>query len=82
MTGLDLVNSRVLAEKGSRVQTLLESGKSNEEMIEDMFISALARRPTPAEREVAQQALEKDRKRGAENIQWSLLNSKEFVLNH
>jgi hypothetical protein len=31
---------------------------------------------------VAQQALEKERKRGAENIEWALLNSKEFVLNH
>jgi hypothetical protein len=82
MTGLDLVNSRVLAEKESRVQLLLDSAKSNDDLIEELFLSALARRPTPAEREVAQQALEKDRKRGAENIQWSVLNSKEFVLNH
>jgi hypothetical protein len=82
MTSLDVVNNRVLAEKGSRVQQLLESNKSNDEMIEEMFLSSLARRPTSAEQQVAQQALEKDRKRGAENIQWALLNSKEFVLNH
>jgi hypothetical protein len=82
MTGLDLVNSRVVAEKGSRVEQLLTASPSNDELIEEMFLSSLARWPTPAEREVAQQALEKDRKRGAENIQWALLNSKEFVLNH
>jgi hypothetical protein len=82
MTGLDLVNTRVLAEKGSRVQQLLESKMSDNEMIEEMFLSSLARKPAPAEREVALQALEKDRKSGAENIQWALLNNMEFVLNH
>ena len=82
MTGLDLVNNRVLAEKGSRVQQLLETSKSNDDLIEEMFLSSLGRWPAAAEREVAQQALEKDRKRGAENIQWALINSKEFVLNH
>jgi hypothetical protein len=82
LTGLDLVNNRVLAEKGSRVEQLLANVGSNDEMIEEMFLSSLARWPTPGEREVAQQALEKDRKRGAENIQWALINSKEFVLNH
>jgi len=82
MTGLDLVNNRVLAEKGSRVQQLLETSKSNDDLIEEMFLSSLGRWPASAEREVAQQALEKDRKRGAENIQWALINSKEFVLNH
>lgn len=82
MTSLSVVNNRVLAENGSRVQQLLESKMSNESMIDEMFLTALARRPTPEEREVALQALEKDRKRGAENIQWALLNNMEFVLNH
>jgi len=82
MTSLDVINNRVLGEKDSRVQQLLNSKISNDEMIEEMFLSSLARWPTPNEKQVAQQALEKDRKRGAENIQWALLNSKEFVLNH
>jgi hypothetical protein len=82
MTNLDLVNKRVLAEKGSRVQQLLETTKSDPEMIEEMFLSSLARLPTAEEREVMLQLLERDRKSGAENIQWVLLNSMEFVLNH
>jgi hypothetical protein len=32
--------------------------------------------------EVALQALEKDRRIGAEDVQWAVLNSIEFVLNH
>jgi hypothetical protein len=82
MTNTKAVNSRVLAEKGSRVEQLLASGKSNAEIIEEIFLASLARRPSPAELEVALQALEKDRKLGAEDVQWAVLNGIEFVLNH
>jgi hypothetical protein len=82
LTSSKVVNDRVLAEKGSLVQLLLDSRKTNDEMIEELFLASLGRWPTPEERQVALQALEKDRKRGAENIQWALLNSIEFVLNH
>ena len=61
---------------------LLTSGKSNMEIIEEIFLASLARRPTPAEMQVALQALEKDRRIGAEDVQWAVLNSIEFVLNH
>jgi hypothetical protein len=82
MTGLDLVNKRVLAEKGSRVQNLVESKISDSDLINEMFLSSLARRPTSQETEWGLQALERDRKLGAEDVQWVLLNSMEFVLNH
>ena len=82
MTGAGVVNNRVLAEKGSRVEQLLASGKSNHEIIEEMFLTSLARRPIPAELEVALRAFEKDRKHGAEDVQWALLNGIEFLLNH
>jgi Protein of unknown function (DUF1549)/Protein of unknown function (DUF1553) len=82
MTNLELVNKRVLAEKGSRVQQLVESNKSDTDIIDEMFLSTLARWPTPQEREVMLQLMEKDRKTGAETTQWVLLNSMEFVLNH
>jgi hypothetical protein len=32
--------------------------------------------------EVALQALERNRKEGAEDVQWALLNGIEFILNH
>jgi len=82
LTNTKTVNTRVSAEKGTRVEQLLTSGKTNTEIIEEIFLASLARRPTPAEMEVALQALEKDRRIGAEDVQWAVLNSIEFVLNH
>ena len=82
MTGAGMVNNRVLAEKGSHVEQLLAGGISNEQIIQDMFLTSLARRPTPAELEVALAAFEKDRKQGAEDVQWALINGIEFIVNH
>lgn len=82
MTKSKVVNDRVLGEKGSLVEHLLESAKNNDELIDELYLSSLARRPTPAEKEVMLQALESDRKKGAENVMWALLNSVEFLLNH
>jgi hypothetical protein len=82
MTNSSVVNKRVLAEKGSRVDQLLASGKSNAEIIEELFLATLARRPAPDEAELALKVFEADRRLGAEDMQWVLLNSIEFVYNH
>lgn len=82
MTGTQQVNQSVLATKGSRLETLALSSKTDKEVIEDLFLNSLSRRPSPAELEVALRAFEKDRKRGVENVQWALLNGIEFILNH
>jgi len=82
MMSSKMVNDRVLAKNGSRVQTLLQSGKPDEQIIEELFLSSLSRWPSPAEKQVALQYMEKDRQRGAENLEWVLLNGIEFVLNH
>jgi hypothetical protein len=76
------VNDRVLAQNGSRVQKLLESGKSDGEIVEELFLSSLSRWPISAEKEVALKYMAKNRKTGAENLEWVLLNGNEFVLNH
>ncbi len=76
------INDRVLAENGSRVQKLLESNKTDEQIIDELFLSSLSRWPLRAEKDVALQYMAKDRKTGAENLQWVLLNGAEFVLNH
>jgi hypothetical protein len=77
-----IVTKRVSAEGKTRVATLLQSGKSDEQIIEELFLASLTRRPTTEEVEVAKRVLEKDRKTGHENIQWALLNSAEFLVNH
>ena len=77
-----VVTKRISAEGKTRVAKLLQSGKSDDEMIEELFLASLSRRPTTEEVEVAKRVIAKDRKTGPENIQWALLNSAEFLVNH
>lgn len=77
-----VVNARVAAENESRVQTLVESDVSDEAVVTELYVATLSRRPSEAETRVALEAVSTDRRRGAENLQWALLNSPEFLLNH
>jgi hypothetical protein len=79
----DVVTRRVSAAKGeTRVAKLLESDRSDDQLIEELYLSSVSRLPTAGETEVAQRFLAEDRTRGAEKLQWALLNSPEFLLNH
>jgi len=78
----NVVTKRIAADGNTRVAKLLKSGKSDDEIIEELFLSSLTRRPTPEEVDVAKRVIAKDRKTGAENVQWALLNSTEFLVNH
>jgi hypothetical protein len=77
-----VVTERVMAAKDSRVQRLLDTYKDDERIVEEMFLSTLGRPATPGEREVALDALREDRVRGAQNLQWALINQVEFVFNY
>jgi hypothetical protein len=77
-----VVGNRVAAEMGTRVVTLLESVKSDIEILDELFLASLARHPTDGEIKASQFVLAKNRKTGFEDIQWALLNSPEFLLNH
>jgi hypothetical protein len=76
------VTKRVSAEGTTRVANLLKSGKTDDQVIEELFLAALSRRPKTQEVEVAKRVIAKDRKTGFEDIQWALLNSTEFLVNH
>jgi hypothetical protein len=76
-----VVNDRVLASARGKVQALVESSRSTDEIVDELYLSTMARRPTPAEADVARRALGEDRARGVENLQWALLNSPEFLVN-
>ena len=82
MMSSNVVTKRVSAEGSTRVSKLLKSGKSDDEIIEDLFLSSLSRRPTTEEVNVAKRLIAEDRKAGTETIQWSLLNCGEFLTNH
>ena len=77
-----IVTDRVLAMGGTRVEALLKESSTNPELADRLFMATISRRPTEQERAVAVQALDKDRRRGAENLQWALINSPEFIFNY
>lgn len=71
----------MISDANNRLARLLAAGKSNQEILEEFYLAALSRYPTPAEQSAARAILERsDRRRAFEDIVWSLLNSKEFVL--
>ena len=72
-----------VAKPNSALRKLLDSRKTDAELVEELFLSALSRQPRPSENEVALRILkEGDRRQKAEDIQWALLNTVEFLLNH
>jgi len=77
-----VVTDRVDATKGGVLQSLLESQPDNRKLVEAIFVRTIARRPTVQESAVALKAVESDRRKGAENLQWALLNSPEFFFNY
>ena len=73
--------NELLAEKMNRVSRLLAANKSNTEIIEELFWTALTRAPKPEELKNLLPGLESahDRRAELEDIVWGLLNSKDFV---
>jgi len=73
--------TELLAEKQNRISRLLAEGKSNREMLDDLFCTALTRAPTARELADLLPALNsaKDKRAELEDLLWALLNSKEFV---
>ena len=68
-------------EGGSLVEELVKSTKSNGEIVDELYLSTLSRKPDPEERRIAVGWLEQDRA-SAEDIHWALLNKLDFVLNY
>jgi hypothetical protein len=75
-----VVVDRVVAKEGSRVQEALVK-HSDGEVVDELFTAALGREPSPSEKDVALTALAKDRVEGAQNLQWALMNTAEFLYN-
>jgi hypothetical protein len=75
------VLNEMLAEKENSLSKLLDSGKSNDEIVSELYWSALTRAPHPDElaKLLSYLADAKDRRAALEDIGWSLLNSKEFL---
>lgn len=77
------VIDRIATKPDSRLQRLLASSKTDPEIVEELFLASLSRRPNPQEIEVATRILQEgDRRQRAEDLQWALVNTVEFLLNH
>jgi hypothetical protein len=75
------VLNEMLAEKENILGKLLASDKSSEQIVTDLYWSALTRAPSGDElsKLASYLAEAKDRRAALEDIAWSLLNSKEFL---
>ena len=72
----------LLTTSDNRLGQLLASGKPKAEMVTELYWSALSRPPTEVEAKAAVAYLEKSKESmlALEDLTWSLLNAKEFVL--
>jgi hypothetical protein len=83
MMGSPIVTRRVAAEGSTRLGKLLKAGKTDEEIVEELFLASLSRLPGSEEVQVAKRVVsEKGREWALATVEWSLLNSPEFLLNH
>lgn len=79
----DTVNSKIV--QGKFVASRMKEGKKPLEIINEMYISCLSRKPTDKEYSSLIQVLDENKKDEANTLNdvfWSLLNSREFIFNH
>lgn len=85
---LHLVNSATLHQKvisdNGRLAALLKANKPEPEILEELYLAALSRRPRADELADIEQLLRETptRAEGLQDLLWTLLNSSEFVFNH
>jgi hypothetical protein len=77
----ELMNS-MIRNPENRLGKLLKSGKSDSEILEEMYLAALCRKPTDAEAKkvLGLLAASRDRRSTWEDVLWAVLNCKEFLL--
>ena len=77
-----IVTERVTAKGGTRVEQLLKDTAEDGALVRKLYLTTVSREPSGPELETALKALSADRKKGAENLQWALINSPEFIFNY
>ncbi len=80
----NLINNKVTHQK-NRFRIQIEKGWTDEQIVEDVYLAAYSRLPTEEEKKTAREyvgKLVKNRLEAHEDIQWAILNSKEFLFQH
>jgi hypothetical protein len=85
---LHLLNSNEVQDKlaraGGRAEAMAKDPRPDAEKVEELFLLAIAKKPTKAQLDAALEHIgknEKTKKQAYENIIWALLNSKAFLFN-
>ena len=86
---LELINGanveRLLRETGI-IADRMKAGAAYDDIVEELFVRCLSRKPSDAERERVMDAItktdEKAKKLALEDVIWALINSTEFGYNH
>lgn len=85
---LQLINGPTINEKlrnpANRLGTLLGQKMSETDMLNDLYLTTLSRPPTPGEVKASLEHVAKnaDKRKAWEDLQWALINSKEFLFRH
>lgn len=85
---LHLVNGdtidNAIKKEGGRLDTLLKEETPPAEIVDRLYLAALARKPSDEERQTLVSYIDQaeDKRAALEDAFWSVLNSKEFVFNH
>jgi hypothetical protein len=84
---LHLLNGDATTQKiqaGNLVGRRLDEKKSPAEIIDELYVRCLGRKPLPPERAKLEGlvAAEPDKKKALEDVFWSITNSREFMFNH
>jgi len=82
MTDPNLIGK--ISSPAGRLQTLLKSKKADDEILEELFLATLSRRPTEADRKYFAEYRQtvNDRRAAFTDTLWALINTRQFILNH
>lgn len=83
-----LANSDELEQKlqsgNARIAKMFTDKRTTYQMVEELYLAAFSRYPTPQEIFTTAGYIDRDpdRRKGVEDVLWSILNSREFLFNH
>ena len=76
--------NKKIADPAGRIDTMLKAKKSNDQIVEELYLVTLSRVPNQDEIDRAQRFIREapTPREGLQDLLWVLLNSREFLFNH